>query len=198
MCAAPASSWLRESWRQRRAGFIDLTRGPMPTDQFPSFPRSVHLIRRFRRLDPTPPPPSHPTARPLTAARSAATIVVAGQLGLAEAATLCARLAALVEQTGADAIDWDLSGVVRPDAGTIDALGRVALASRRLGVGLGLRGVPADLRDLIALAGLGDVLPNAPGSGFEVERQAEQREQARGIEEERDPGDPPVLELEDL
>ena len=95
-------------------------------------------------------------------------------------------------------VAWDVSGVVRPDAGTIDALARLALASRRLGVGLGLRAASAELANLIALAGLSKVLPCSDQSGVEMERQPEQRKQARRVEKERDPADPPVLDLEDL
>ena len=42
--------------------------------------------------------------------------------------------------------------------GTIDALARMALVAKREGVSLELRRVPAELRDLIELVGLSEVL----------------------------------------
>ena len=66
------------------------------------------------------------------------------------------------------------------DALTIDALARFQLAAQRVGQRLQLRGASADLRDLIAFAGLSDVLRVEP------RRQAEEGEQPRGVEEERE------------
>ena len=78
------------------------------------------------------------------------------------------------------------------DIGTIDALARVALRARRLGCAIGLRGAPPELLELLAFAGLSDVLPCDPSSPVEVTGQPEQREEPLGIEEERDPADPPL------
>ena len=70
------------------------------------------------------------------------------------------------------------------DGKAVDALCRLELAARRAGLELRLRHVSAELRRLIAFAGLEDVLRVEP------ERQAEEREERFGVEEERELGDP--------
>jgi len=76
----------------------------------------------------------------------------------------------------------DLDGVAA-DACTIDALARLQLAARRLGLELRLRRVSGELTELIAFAGLGDVL-------LEPGREAEEREEPLRAEEERELRDP--------
>jgi hypothetical protein len=105
-----------------------------------------------------------------------------------------------------------------PDVVTIDALARLELAARRGGLRFRLHDVSDQLRDLIAFVGLSDVLgtcaadgeridrsvqtdarakPVRPDAGIasdalgvEPRRQAEEREQGVGVEEERELGDP--------
>jgi STAS domain len=98
----------------------------------------------------------------------------------------------------------DVGEVAEPDADTIDALARLQLLALRVGVRFRFSSASDELRDLLALTGLADVLPceQAPcdpprraasgGSNSSAEplRQAEQREHALRVEEERDPGDP--------
>ena len=79
-----------------------------------------------------------------------------------------------------------------PDLVSIDTLARLRLRVRRLGRPLELRGASDELRELVAFVGLRDVL------ALEPRRQAEEREQAPGIEEERDLLDPAVADLDDL
>jgi ABC-type transporter Mla MlaB component len=83
----------------------------------------------------------------------------------------------------------DVAAVAPVDLTTVDGLARLALTLRRLGHEVVLRNASEELRDLVALAGLVDVLPCSPGSGVEARREPEQREVARGVEEERDPAD---------
>ena len=92
----------------------------------------------------------------------------------------------------------DVSAVTNPDCGTVDALARLQLAAGRLGQRVLLFGAVPRLVELVEMAGLADVLPAVPRSGVEVIREAEEREEALGVEEERDPGDLPVGDLEDL
>jgi hypothetical protein len=73
-----------------------------------------------------------------------------------------------------------------PDVLTIDALARLQLSARRRGRRLRLRDASDELCELIDLAGLREVL------GVEPRRQAEQREQRVGVEEERQLDDPAV------
>lgn len=58
---------------------------------------------------------------------------------------------------------------VRVDIGTVDVLARVALTARRLGCELELRGASPDLRALLDLAGLADVVRCVPGSAGEAQ-----------------------------
>jgi STAS domain-containing protein len=86
----------------------------------------------------------------------------------------------------------DLGGLGRPDLEAIDAVARLALAARRLGCGVRLENASADLRDLVAFAGLADVLPCSTASPIESVGQAEQRKEPGRVEEERDAADPPA------
>lgn len=105
-------------------------------------------------------------------------------------AALCESVRVTLEGSGAELVVCDVSAVVDPDAATIDALARVQLTARRLGRQVQLRHACGELRDLVALMGLGDVLPLSGALRLEPRGQAEDREQARGVEEEADPDDP--------
>jgi hypothetical protein len=78
-------------------------------------------------------------------------------------------------------------GAVAPDLDAIDALARLQLNARRLGLDLRLRHASNDLKALIELAGLDEVLC------VEASWEPEEREDRGGVEEERELGDPPVL-----
>jgi len=56
----------------------------------------------------------------------------------------------------------DVGTLVAPDLGTIDSLARLQLAARRAGRALRLRNASRELRELLAFAGLDDVLPLEP------------------------------------
>jgi hypothetical protein len=71
-----------------------------------------------------------------------------------------------------------------PCLATVDALARVQLVARRLGYDLRLERAPHELVELIELVGLADVLRVEP------ERQAEEREDRLGVEEEGELDDP--------
>ena len=79
----------------------------------------------------------------------------------------------------------DVSALV-PDAGSVDALARLELHARRYGYELRFAEVSAELRELLGLFGLADVLR------FEMVRQPEEREKGLGVEEERQLGDEPA------
>ncbi len=82
----------------------------------------------------------------------------------------------------------DVAGIVHPDLGTVEALARIQLAARRSGNEVRLRGAGEELRALLSLAGLLDVLPPCPEL-VEPGGQTEHGEHPLGVEEERDPGD---------
>jgi ABC-type transporter Mla MlaB component len=117
-------------------------------------------------------------------------LVISGPIAPAGIAGLCERVRVLLEGCEADRVVCDVSALVDPDAVTIDALARLQLTARRLGRLVRLRNACGELEDLLALVGLGDVVPLAGALPVEARGQTEQREQGRGVEEEGDPADP--------
>ncbi len=79
-----------------------------------------------------------------------------------------------------------------PEAETIDRIARLHLLIRRSGCRLQLSNVDQALLELVRLCGLSGALGVEPG------RQAEEGEEARGVEEEGELGNPPVPDLENL
>ena len=67
----------------------------------------------------------------------------------------------------------DVDEIVDPDPGSVDMLARLQLAARRIG---------CELRSLLALTGLDDVLLLT----VEARRQPDERKEALGVEEERE------------
>ena len=80
----------------------------------------------------------------------------------------------------------DCSAFPEPDAEQVEALAHLHLDLRRRSCELRLVNVGPRLLELIEFAGLARVLRIESG------REAEQREDAGGVEEERDLGDAPV------
>jgi hypothetical protein len=78
----------------------------------------------------------------------------------------------------------DLNALDDADLETIDLLARLQLAARRHGRALRLLHAPPALGELVAFAGLCRVLPVQAG------REAEEREDVFGVEEERQLDDP--------
>jgi ABC-type transporter Mla MlaB component len=113
-------------------------------------------------------------------------LVISGPLTPADAAALCERGRSELERTGADVLVCDVAALAHPDAGTVEALARLQLTVRRLGRRVQLRQPSRELRDLLDLFGLTDVLRVEPG------RQPEEREQPLGVQERVEMGDPPV------
>ena len=116
-------------------------------------------------------------------------LVLSGPIAHHTLPRLCERVRALLLRTEAPLVICDVGALLEPDAGTIDALARLQLTVRRMGREMLLLDAAGELRDLLALTGLSDVVPCAE-LPLEPRRQAEQREPAGRVEEERDPGDP--------
>ena len=77
----------------------------------------------------------------------------------------------------------DCARLGRPDVATVDAIARLTLAARQGGLGLSYENAPPSLLGLLEFCGLSELLGIEPG------RQAEEREDPRRVEEERDLGD---------
>jgi hypothetical protein len=121
-----------------------------------------------------------PSARPTTVA-----FAVAGPIARADIPALCRRVAMLLETSGADIALCDVTELP-VNAAAVDAVARIQLAARRMGRRLVLREAADDLLDLLAFVGVAGAL------GIEPWRQAEEREERGGVEEERELGDPPA------
>ena len=103
----------------------------------------------------------------------------------------CEEVCRRLEQTAADRLVCDVGGIEAADAMTLDLLARIQLRARRLGrIGL-VSGAGPQLRELIALTGLDEVLRVAE-SGVEVGREPEERKELLRVEEEGDSADPAV------
>jgi ABC-type transporter Mla MlaB component len=121
---------------------------------------------------------------PLAASETSTVVIrIGGPITRADVPLLCAQLRLLANGGGAERVVCDVASLLQPDAGTVDALARLQLAARRLGYRLRLRRASAELQELLAFMGLQDALRLEPG------RQAEEREQGLGVEEERELGD---------
>lgn len=85
-------------------------------------------------------------------------------------------------------------GALAPDALAVDVLARLQLEAKRHGHEIRLRGASSELRELLAFAGLRDVLRAEAGciepSRVQPGRQAEEREQPLRVEEEGELDDP--------
>ena len=119
-----------------------------------------------------------------------AVLVVGGRVGPGDVAGLCARLHAALEDERVEVVVCDVGAVVRPDAATIHALARLQLTARRRGARIRLARASPELRELLAFAGLADVVPAGPLLRLQAVRQPEEREQALGVEERVEPHDP--------
>ena len=128
-------------------------------------------------------------ARPPPAG-SATVLHLIGPIGSTDIPALC-ELVRTELRAHEGPVVCDVGALTDPDAVTVDTLARLQLTARRIGRCIRLRAAGDELQALLGLMGLADVLPCEAGS-VEPSRQAEQREQARGVQEEADPADPPA------
>lgn len=116
-------------------------------------------------------------------------MLVGGPIALDAIPRLCERLRVFLDDSHAECVVCDVDAVGHPDAATVDALARLQLTAKRSGRQFRLRGADGELRALLALAGLRDILPPWYESVLDLQSQTEQREQAGGVEEGIEPDD---------
>jgi anti-anti-sigma factor len=92
----------------------------------------------------------------------------------------------------------DVGALTVADVAAAGALARLRLAAKRRGHGFRLRNARANLRRLLVLTGLNEVLPVERNSAVETIGQAEEWEQSFGIQEEHYVADPPAGSVDDL
>jgi ABC-type transporter Mla MlaB component len=93
--------------------------------------------------------------------RTSVTLKISGPLQRADLPGLFARTCALLESTGPELLRCEVIDV-EADAVAVDALARLALAARRHGARVLVGEASRELRELIALMGLGEVLELSP------------------------------------
>lgn len=89
---------------------------------------------------------------------AAVEFVIDGPIARSDVADLLARLSALLDHSHAGVVLCRLRSV-NANAESLDALARLALVAVRHNTRIMLEGASGDLRELIAFAGLRDVLP---------------------------------------
>jgi len=104
--------------------------------------------------------------------------------GLADMPALLDRAERLLQEGHDTPLECDVADMREPDLATVEALARIELTATRMGGGICLRGASVELLELLAFCGLPMELL------VEAEGQAEEREEAGGVEEEGDPTDP--------
>lgn len=85
-------------------------------------------------------------------------LVVRGRLSPGAVDALDARLRVRLAHTDAPTVLFDVAGIERPDAIAIDAVARLYLTARRAGRDVRLCNPTVELRELLALAGLQDLV----------------------------------------
>jgi len=115
--------------------------------------------------------------------------VIAERISGDDAAALCDRLARLFDDGGGRSVACDLTALARADLAAVDGLARLQLFALRRGGRMRLRGQSRELRLLIALLGLADVLPSERRRAL---GQTEQREQPGRIQERGEADHPAV------
>jgi ABC-type transporter Mla MlaB component len=93
------------------------------------------------------------------ASERSATLAIRAPLQRADLPGLFARTCALLSLVSPQLLSVEVAGI-EPDAVAIDALARLALAARRHGCVVQLRGVSAQLELLVEFIGLADTLPS--------------------------------------
>ena len=88
-------------------------------------------------------------------------LAVGGRITRADIPGLCERARMALECSDAALVTCDVGAITDPDVVTVDALARLQLTARRQGHVIRFRHAGRELRDLLSLAGLGDVV----GSG---------------------------------
>ncbi len=126
---------------------------------------------------------------PADEATSTIAMVISGRLARADVPAMLERMGRLLEGTSTGPLICDVAAVIDLDLVTVDALATLQLLARRLGRPLRFRHASPELRELIALAGLSGTLPCREELLLEVQRQPEEGEEARRVQEERDAAD---------
>ncbi|MFD5112772.1 STAS domain-containing protein [Streptomyces sp. NPDC058391] len=92
-------------------------------------------------------------------------LVIAGRLTPADGPRLCEELAARLRETGGAEAICDVGGLIPPNLAAVDALARLRLTARRQGCRIRLTGAGRELRLLLDLVGLADLIQEVAPNG---------------------------------
>lgn len=144
-------------------------------------------------------PATQPVARRWRPGPGGTVLIMLGPVPRNGIPALCERARRLLASCDAGPVSCDVDALADPDAVTLDALARLQLTALRLGCRVELQRARGPLVELLVLSGLSGVLRCAgSASGVEAWGEPEHREQALGVEEEADPDDPAIGDLQDL
>jgi ABC-type transporter Mla MlaB component len=113
-------------------------------------------------------------------------LAVEGRIARAGIPGFCQRVRVELEACGEELVICDVAGVEDPDAATVDALARLQLTARRLGLRVQLRDPCDELRDLLNLMGLSEAVPVVSTIPLEASEQAGEAERGGGVGDDRD------------
>jgi ABC-type transporter Mla MlaB component len=116
-------------------------------------------------------------------AQEQAHMVIGGRISPADVPGLCERLGRVLHAGDAGDLVCDVGCIVEADALTVDVLASLQLTAQRSGRHVRLRNASPALRELLALAGLADVVRLSADSGLQPGWQVEEREEGCGVEE---------------
>ena len=120
-------------------------------------------------------------------------ICIDGPITRGDVATLCENLRRALAANPVDVVVYDVGSLVDPDLVAVDALARLQLTAKRHGCSIRLRHADDELRALLALVGLRQILPVFAALSGELQGQAEVREQlAVEVDEVVQVDDPPT------
>jgi ABC-type transporter Mla MlaB component len=145
---------------------------------------------------------TQPVARRWRPGPGGTVLIMIGPVAREGIPALCDRARRLLEGCDAGPISCDVAALVQPDAVTIDALARLQLAALRLGYRVELQRARGPLVELLLLSGLSGVVrcagSGSGASGVEAWGETEHGEQALDVQEEADPDDLAIGDLQDL
>lgn len=128
-------------------------------------------------------------ARPgVSGASSPVVLVITGPMSHSEVPGLLNGVRRLLAGSDGGVVVCDVGGVTDPDLCTVDALARLQLTARELGGGIRLRHASSQLRELLAFAGLDDVV--SLGLRLQPRGEAEEWEKPGRVQEGVHPDDP--------
>jgi anti-anti-sigma regulatory factor len=118
-------------------------------------------------------PATQTRSRPLPPGTGTIVLRICGRIGRADVRGLCEHIGAVLAGSDADHVVCDVVELIDPDIVAIEALARLTLTAQRRGCRVRLRGTSRTLQELLAFAGLFDVIPIGAQSGLEPGGQTE-------------------------